>query len=327
VLVAQKDYLSRFVDSQDARVEWFPLWASKEVELQPEKLYEAVFVGTMNRDLNPARVDFFERLTKIAPLQLFSGDYAGYFPFSKVVVNQTVKGDLNFRVFEALRCGALLITEEQGNGLSELFKKGEQLLLYKAGQVEEAAHLIKQSLALEGISQKIAFSGYQEVMKKHRSYHRSIYLADLLLEGLSRPPKRRSRLPMMANSAVLAAHLENRLPNYAKLVFAESLKLLIKGLSEAEELTEELAVFAIMAAFGIRRLEPESPLGGKIITLLSDLYPNLQAIGISKLADLNRTYDPNSPAGKEIASLIAQCLGGSEEQLKLLEYIYRRAYS
>ena len=40
---------------------------------------------------------------------------------SKIVLNASINGDLNMRVFEALTSGALLVTDRIENGLDTLF--------------------------------------------------------------------------------------------------------------------------------------------------------------------------------------------------------------
>jgi len=50
---------------------------------------------------------------------------------AKLIFNRHVTNDLNFRVFEALAAGRVLLTDAQGNGQYELFEDGEHYVLYK----------------------------------------------------------------------------------------------------------------------------------------------------------------------------------------------------
>ncbi|MCB0319058.1 MAG: hypothetical protein KDD56_09900, partial [Bdellovibrionales bacterium] len=88
--VAQKDYLNCFADV-GRKVEWIPLWASHDVTPKLEKKYGAVFVGTLNKKLNPERVNFFEELSKRSPILVTGGNWNEIFSEAEIVVNQTVK--------------------------------------------------------------------------------------------------------------------------------------------------------------------------------------------------------------------------------------------
>lgn len=120
--VVQKDFASPFHEL-GMTPEWLPLWASRYVEAQETRERDVCFIGNMNRELNPWRVDFFDELQKLQKVFIAQGQYWDYFPTSEIVINQTVKGDLNFRVFEAMMCGTLLLTERWETGSSSCFAK------------------------------------------------------------------------------------------------------------------------------------------------------------------------------------------------------------
>ena len=143
--VAHKDYLG-LVQNDYCDTKWLPLYASRYLEPAEKKEYGAVFVGTLNPKLNQDRVNFFEELQKRVPVFVTSGDFASIFPKSEIVINQTVKGDLNFRVFEAMMSGAMLLTEESSNGLFDLFQNGVHLVTYKKNDIEDASNKIQYYL-------------------------------------------------------------------------------------------------------------------------------------------------------------------------------------
>lgn len=178
-LVAQKDYL-HFFETVGVSPVWFPLWASRYAEPSEEKTYDSVFIGTMNPELNPDRVEFFTKLKNKVSLHVGQGQWWEIFTKSRIVINQTVRGDLNFRVFEALISGALLLTEKSENGLTDLFNDTEHLLMYEKGNVDDAAQKIELSLANAETSQRIATQGRNEVLKNHTELARSKTLLSLL---------------------------------------------------------------------------------------------------------------------------------------------------
>jgi hypothetical protein len=186
-LVAQKDFIPDFT-SFGTPTTWLPLWASEYVEHSTEKKHGAVFVGTLDRKLNPARVEFFERLQELIPIEVLTGHFPSIFPFSEIVVNQTVKGDLNFRVFEAMMSGALLLTEEAEHGLTELFVDGTHLVTYKPRNPEDAAQKVRELLANPTRMRAIAKAGRDEILAKHLPIHRAKTIENLLLTLTKRKP-------------------------------------------------------------------------------------------------------------------------------------------
>lgn len=187
VLTAQKDYIPQLQTSLSP-VSWMPLWAPQYVEKSADKKFGATFVGTLNPKLNATRVSFFDALGKLIPMHITTGYYPDIFPFAEIVVNQTVKGDLNFRVFEAMMCGALLLTEKTENGLLELFQDGHHLVTYTPRDAHDAAEKVRALTENKPRMRAIAEAGREEVLAKHTTLHRAIELEKLLSSLEPRPP-------------------------------------------------------------------------------------------------------------------------------------------
>lgn len=186
--IAMKDYLSHIHENGCKDVDWLPLWASKVVDASDEKKYGAVFVGTLNKDLNPGRVAFFEKLCKETDVLCKQGAWWEIFPYSEIVINQTVKGDLNFRVFEAMGTGALLLTEKTPNGLFDIFEDKKHLVTYTKDDVKEAKEIIEYYLSHTDEARQIARAGREEIFKHHLPRHR----ADWIKAKFNNLPKRNS---------------------------------------------------------------------------------------------------------------------------------------
>src|SRR5262249_11185838 len=136
-LVAQRDYLPAFAAAGAPHARWLPLWAPDDLPAPArEKTIAVSFVGSLDAALHPERVALLAALPPRLPLHVGAGPYAEVFGRSRIVFNQTVRGDLNGRVFEAMACGAMLLTERTGNGLTDLFADGEELITYPRGDVE-----------------------------------------------------------------------------------------------------------------------------------------------------------------------------------------------
>ena len=84
---------------------------------------------------------------------------------AKIVVNIPVGHDLNFRFFEALSCGALLLTERAANGQEELFKEDVHYVGFDSDKelFEKTDYYLRNDVERK----KIASAGYEEVRARH----------------------------------------------------------------------------------------------------------------------------------------------------------------
>jgi len=204
VFVAHKDYVELLADEDAARASWLPLYASILAEPCEAKSHEAVFVGWMNQERNPERSKFFDALGKEVPLLVTTGRWEEIYPRAKVVINQTAKGDLNFRVFEALGSGSALVTERTKNGLTELFEEGTHYLGYDRGSVPQAKEAILTLLQDETLQKRIGEAGRAAVVAAHTSKHRAEAVLSVL-ESLPRTTDQKRYFAWMINWG-FAAH-------------------------------------------------------------------------------------------------------------------------
>lgn len=187
--VAQRDYLDAYVAAGATDVHWLPCWAPDDLPPPvPAKTFEVAFVGSLDPRLNPERVALMDALRARLPLHVAEGAYADVFGRSRIVLNQTVKGDLNARVFEAMACGALLVTERTGNGLLDLFREGEHLVTYPRGDVEAIVATVERWRAAEHQRREVAACGLAEVRARHLESHRATAVLAHAAARTARPP-------------------------------------------------------------------------------------------------------------------------------------------
>jgi len=182
VFVAQKDFAAQFADGPVGNhITWLPLYCNvrRDIKLDLQKTHEVCFVGSLNKNRNPARVHLIEALSERIPLHVASGGYVETFNRSKIVFNQSASGDVNFRIFEAMGCGSFLLTEKVANGLADLFTAGEHLALYEKGNIEQIVATIRYYLDHDAERERIADRGMQEVLGRHTSSHRVKTMCDL----------------------------------------------------------------------------------------------------------------------------------------------------
>ncbi|HZV00117.1 MAG TPA: glycosyltransferase, partial [Planctomycetota bacterium] len=106
----------------------------------------------------------------------------------RIVFNQNVANDMNFRVVEALGCKRLLLTDAQWNGQYELFSDRQHLAYYKDGRDLEA--LVLHYLRNEAERERIAAKGHDLVKAFHTTAQRTqqlVTVAESLVKERERP--------------------------------------------------------------------------------------------------------------------------------------------
>jgi len=181
VLVSQKDHLPRF-QAMHPRAFWLPLMAFPQVHHDRglARTIDVAFVGSQDPRMHPERVRFFQALRQHCQVSCISGlnqtELSEQYNRAKIVVNQCVHRDLNYRVFEAMANGALLLTPKIDNGLLELFSEGKELVTFPEGDVAAAAALCQHTLAHDSERIAIAARGQHLVLDKHTVAHRTAQL-------------------------------------------------------------------------------------------------------------------------------------------------------
>ncbi len=127
---------------------------------EEDKEYDLLFLGTVDPETTPGRVRFLDALAGVFPeLVVRRGDYAAEFPKARLVLNIAERGDLNFRVFEALASGACLLTPEIGHGQDDLFTNGRHLFTYPPDDVAAVAVLARRLLADADLRERTGRAG------------------------------------------------------------------------------------------------------------------------------------------------------------------------
>ena len=145
-----------------------------KAEKDTKKLYDILFVGKVDPDTMPGRFTFLYALKEHFPnLEVRRGNYRELYPAARLVLNYAELGDLNFRVFEALGCGACLVTPMVGHGLTEFFTPGEDLFTYPPNDLPALTSLLEHLLTVPELCASVAASGLAKVNAGHRADHRA----------------------------------------------------------------------------------------------------------------------------------------------------------
>lgn len=284
VLVAQKDYVNAF-DDCGTPATWLPLWAPRCIEASDDKKWPVSFVGNLNAKLNPRRVKFFDELKRHIPIHITQGNYWEFFPFSEIVVNQTVKGDLNFRVFEAMMSGALLLTERTPNGLLEIFEEGKHLVTYTPDSVDEATEKVSYLLNNPEQMRQIARNGREEIVKKHLPKHRAKTVHDILSTISKRAPAKDRHFRAMVNHALTSVISARNSGKHMPIPLTAALLAAQRGIECGEQLSEMQAGYLVRACYAYNDLT-ESSKGTELIAHFADMLPKQEILVLSAIRNL-----------------------------------------
>ena len=194
VLAAQKGYADLFPRSAPSRAApaWLPLFAPAELAGRADALagsgrdVPAAFVGTLRPRNIPQRIGFLERFRALHPLLIKEGAYLPVFARSCIVLNQTAAGEVNFRCFESMACGAALLTEASDQGLTDLFVPGTHILpTYRPGDAAQAAAIARDWLCRPADLIRVAEAGRDLVRARHTDRERAAHVAGLLEQAIA----------------------------------------------------------------------------------------------------------------------------------------------
>ncbi|MDR1945782.1 MAG: glycosyltransferase [Desulfovibrio sp.] len=185
-LVSLKEYLPNFAGGRTEGLSalHFPPYAAdgnRPPEPAPARDLDMVFVGTMNAERAPRRHAFLTELGERFPsLHVAQGPFAALYARAKLILNESARGELNFRVFEALGMGGCLLTPDIGPALSEFFTPGKELFTYPPHAVGPLVALAERLLADDALRERVGAAGLAAVDAGHRASRRAEAFAGVI---------------------------------------------------------------------------------------------------------------------------------------------------
>jgi tetratricopeptide (TPR) repeat protein len=156
-----------------------PLW-SFDPELHrplphtPRDL-DIVLVGNFNHDIQRERAKWLARVARLSArwrVCLTSGvqgeAYTQLMNRAKIVINRSIRGEINMRAYEAPACGALLFYERENREIRALYRDRQECVLYGEDDLED---LLEYYLTHEEERERVAEAGRQRVQSETPAEH------------------------------------------------------------------------------------------------------------------------------------------------------------
>lgn len=193
VAVTQKDWVAplREAGSPARTVEWIT-WSATPAPWTPfaRRTHAAAFVGRMSRH-RPVRQMFAEFLTARFPLRLET-DIAHelvqqVYVQARLAPNESIRGEINQRLFTAAGAGCLVLEPGLDNGLEELFEPGKEIATY--ADAMELAEAMAHFTACPDQAERMGRAARARVSREHRPAHRVEALGRLAFSGPCGSPR------------------------------------------------------------------------------------------------------------------------------------------
>jgi hypothetical protein len=192
VFIAQRDYLWK-IKQVNPNAFWLPLAAPKcFLEMPRRDRFAVGFVGSLSQSAQ--RKGIVETLNCHFEMNNFRRRYsitemAEVYSSSRVVVNPPVGGDVNMRFFEAMACGAALVSPPLKNGIEELASEGRHYVTTPFSDLSRIVEVVAE-LCESGRYQDLGAAARELVRERHTYHHRIRVVAERLESAAADAPIR-----------------------------------------------------------------------------------------------------------------------------------------
>lgn len=175
LFTAQKNGAQHFRLEGFDNVRWIPLGCDPQIHRQiadTPKQYNVCFVGNLIPGRRTELVELLkDEIPRVHVAQAFMDDMAKIYSQSKIVFNCSIKDDVNMRVFEAISCGSMLMTNEiDDNGQEQLFDDQVHYVTYTDADdlLEKTRHFLEHEEQREDIASEGMAWAHTKHMYRHR---------------------------------------------------------------------------------------------------------------------------------------------------------------
>ncbi|SDB45056.1 Spore maturation protein CgeB [Desulfonatronum thiosulfatophilum] len=188
----QKQWARYLQDQGACRTAWLP-WFGRRLPWYPwsSRKHNVGFVGRVTRH-RPSRERFVAFLGQCYNLRLTQDvsfqQMLEIYQETRLAPNESIFGEINFRLFEAASCGCLVLNPAPIPGLEELFTPEREIGVFR--HALELGSMISSSLNNLPAAEKMAKAAWVRVQEEHLPAHRAKSLLALIEENLSQFSKK-----------------------------------------------------------------------------------------------------------------------------------------
>ncbi|SMF15552.1 Glycosyl transferases group 1 [Desulfovibrio gilichinskyi] len=188
VLTTQKRYVSALEKVCTAEICWVPWMGGRlgpETGTEPglipytKRKHDMTFVGRVSPQ-RPSRKLFVDFLKGNYNLNLVDGlnysEMMSLYKQTKIVPNEALFGEVNFRLFEACSCGCAVVTPFVGDELGELFEIGKEIAVYN--DVLELKDILDRFRNNPKLAAEMGLAAYERVLRDHMPADRGNRILD-----------------------------------------------------------------------------------------------------------------------------------------------------
>jgi hypothetical protein len=182
---AQRDFVEVLRQAGHPQAHLLPLACDPEIHCRYDlpKRYDIGFVGATGGGY-ARRTRLLEHLSNRFSVSDYRRSYAPaemarVYSESRLVFNCSLRHEVNMRVFEGPATGSLLLTDRIGNGLSDLVRDREHVVMYDDDTLVDLA---EEYLRDEAAREQLAMQGYEHMKNNHTYDHRVNAILEAVFE-------------------------------------------------------------------------------------------------------------------------------------------------
>ncbi|MFW5730385.1 MAG: glycosyltransferase family protein [Desulfonatronovibrionaceae bacterium] len=175
VLTSQKSWVKRFHHLCSTSSAWLP-WFGRNRSWTPwnKRDVEVSFVGriTEHRAVRARMADFLQKeyAADIRENMSFVR-MLDHYSRTRFVPNESIAGEINFRMFEAACCGALVLNQKLMEDIQDLYEPGREIVVFE--HVLELKDWLDYLRKKPEAARQMAFRAWNRTRQKHLPGHRA----------------------------------------------------------------------------------------------------------------------------------------------------------
>jgi hypothetical protein len=175
----QKHWLAWFARRGVTPGVWMPWYGVRRERASWDARKQGMaFVGRLTAE-RPVRTWFVDELCGLGEVRvrqdLGFAAMLDMYDESRLVPNESIFGEVNFRLFEAASCGCAVLNPYIP-GLEELFEPGEEVAVYRDGA--ELADWVARLQGDDLLARSMGLRAWERVRREHLAEHRAVALLD-----------------------------------------------------------------------------------------------------------------------------------------------------